>query len=65
MQLELDHPAAGKVAGVASPIRLSQTPVEYQQAPPLLGQHTEDVLSRLLALDATAITQLRNDGIIV
>ena len=64
MQLELDHPAAGKVAGVASPIRLSQTPVEYQQAPPLLGQHTEDVLSRLLALDATAITQLRNDGII-
>jgi len=65
MELELDHPAAGKVAGVASPIRLSQTPVEYQQAPPLLGQHTEDVLSRLLALDATAITQLRNDGIIV
>jgi glutaryl-CoA transferase len=65
MQLELDHSAAGKVAGVASPIRLSQTPVEYQQAPPLLGQHTEDVLSRLLALDATAITQLRNDGIIV
>jgi len=64
MQLELDHPAAGKVAGVASPIRLSQTPVEYQQAPPLLGQHTEDVLSRLLALDTAAITQLRNDGIV-
>jgi crotonobetainyl-CoA:carnitine CoA-transferase CaiB-like acyl-CoA transferase len=64
MQLELDHPAAGKVAGVASPIRLSQTPVEYQQAPPLLGQHTEDVLSRLLALDATAIAQLRKDGIV-
>jgi crotonobetainyl-CoA:carnitine CoA-transferase CaiB-like acyl-CoA transferase len=64
MQLELDHPAAGKVAGVASPIRLSQTPIEYQQAPPMLGQHTDDVLSRLLALDAAAIAQLRNDGII-
>jgi crotonobetainyl-CoA:carnitine CoA-transferase CaiB-like acyl-CoA transferase len=64
MQLELDHPAAGKVAGVASPIRLSQTPIEYRQAPPMLGQHTDDVLSRLLALDAAAIAQLRNDGII-
>jgi crotonobetainyl-CoA:carnitine CoA-transferase CaiB-like acyl-CoA transferase len=64
MQLELDHPAAGKVASVANPIRLSQTPVEYQQAPPLLGQHTDEVLNRLLALDAAAIAQLRNDGII-
>ena len=64
MQLELDHPAAGKVASVASPIRLSQTPVEYQQAPPLLGQHTEDVLSRLLELDTAAIARLSNDGII-
>jgi crotonobetainyl-CoA:carnitine CoA-transferase CaiB-like acyl-CoA transferase len=64
MQLELDHPAAGKVASVANPIRMSQTPVEYQQAPPLLGQHTDEVLNRLLALDAAAIAQLRNDGII-
>jgi crotonobetainyl-CoA:carnitine CoA-transferase CaiB-like acyl-CoA transferase len=64
MQLELDHPAAGKVAGVASPIRLSLTPIEYQQAPPMLGQHTDDVLSRMLALDATTIAQLRNDGIV-
>jgi crotonobetainyl-CoA:carnitine CoA-transferase CaiB-like acyl-CoA transferase len=64
MQLQLEHAAAGKVASVANPIRLSQTPVEYQQAPPLLGQHTDDVLSRLLALDAAAIAQLRNDGII-
>jgi crotonobetainyl-CoA:carnitine CoA-transferase CaiB-like acyl-CoA transferase len=64
MQLELDHPTAGKVASVASPIRLSQTPIEYQQAPPLLGQHTDDVLSRLLTLDNAAITRLRNDGIV-
>jgi crotonobetainyl-CoA:carnitine CoA-transferase CaiB-like acyl-CoA transferase len=64
MQLELDHPTAGKVASVANPIRLSQTPVEYQQAPPLLGEHTDDVLSRLLALDAAAIARLRNDGIV-
>ena len=64
MQLELDHPAAGRVAGVANPIRLSQTPIEYQQAPPMLGQHTDEVLSRLLGLNAAAMAQLRNDGIV-
>ena len=64
MQLELDHPAAGKVASVANPIRLSQTPVEYRQAPPVLGEHTDDVLSGLLKLDAAAIGELREEGII-
>ena len=64
MQLELDHPVAGKVASVASPIRLSQTPVEYRQAPPVLGEHTDDVLSRLLKLNASAIGELREQGII-
>ena len=64
MQLELDHPLAGKVASVANPIRLSQTPVEYRQSPPVLGEHTDDVLSRLLKLDAAAIGELRERGII-
>ena len=64
MRLELDHPVAGKVASVANPIRLSQSPIEYRQAPPVLGEHTDDVLSRLLKLDATAIGELRERGII-
>jgi len=64
LQLELEHPVAGKVASVANPIRLSQTPIEYDQAPPLLGQHTDAVLQRILDLDADAITDLRNNAII-
>ena len=64
IQMQLDHPAAGQVASVANPIRLSQTPIEYQQAPPLLGQHTDEVLNRLLELDTAAIAQLRHDSII-
>ncbi len=64
LQLELEHPLAGSVASVANPIRLSQTPIEYRQAPPLLGQHTDEVLGRLLSLDAMALTQLRAEGII-
>ena len=64
LQLELEHPVAGKVASVANPIRLSQTPIEYDQSPPLLGQHTDAVLQRILNLDADAITDLRNNAII-
>ena len=64
MQLELDHPVAGKVVSVGNPIKLSETPVSYEKAPPTLGQHTEAVLSDLLGLNSEQIKQLRTDGII-
>ena len=64
MQLQLDHPASGKVASVANPIRFSHTAVEYHRAPPLLGQHTDDVLNRILELDTQSLTRLRDEGVI-
>jgi len=64
MQLELDHPVAGKVASVANPIKLSDTPVEYQQAPPMLGEHTNTVLSSLLGLSDQDLDLLRSRGVI-
>ncbi|MBI2719106.1 MAG: CoA transferase [Rhizobiales bacterium] len=48
MKIELPHPHAGSLPLVASPLRLSRTPVEYRRAPPLLGADTESVLSELL-----------------
>ena len=63
LQLSLDHPL-GKVASVANPIRLSSTPIEYDRAPPLLGQHTREVLSSLLGLDQSALQQLADDSVI-
>ena len=64
LQLELEHPTAGRVASVANPIKLSQTPIEYERSPPLLGQHTDEVLGRLLNLDADAIARLRAAAVI-
>jgi len=64
MQLQLNHPTAGKVPSVANPIRLSETPMTYDKAPPTLGQHTEQVLSELLELDSAQIDQLITDRII-
>ena len=62
--IELEHPTAGSVASVANPILMSQTPIEYERAPPLLGQHTDEVLAGVLELDAEAIASLRAGEII-
>jgi len=64
IKVELDHPVAGRLPTVASPMRFSATPVEYKLAPPVLGQHTEEVLRGLLKLDDAAIARLRAEGTI-
>ena len=64
IKVELDHPVAGRLPTVASPMRFSATPVEYKLAPPVLGQHTEEILRGLLQLDDAAIAKLRADGTI-
>lgn len=58
LKRDLPHPLAGHAPSVANPIRLSETPVTYRHAPPLLGQHTDEVLQSLLGLDAAGIAQL-------
>ena len=61
---ELDHPVAGKLPTVASPMRFSATPVEYRLAPPVLGQHTDEVLKGLLGKSDADIASLRAEGIV-
>jgi crotonobetainyl-CoA:carnitine CoA-transferase CaiB-like acyl-CoA transferase len=52
-----------KVQLVASPMRFSETPVEYRLAPPALGQHTDEVLRGIGKSDAE-IARLRAEGVI-
>ena len=62
----VDMPHAATEAGVkviANPVRLSETPADYRRPPPTLGQHTEDVLSRL-GMDPAQLAALRRDGVI-
>jgi crotonobetainyl-CoA:carnitine CoA-transferase CaiB-like acyl-CoA transferase len=63
IKIELDHPVAGKMPLVASPMRFSGTPIEHRLAPPTLGQHTDEVLRAAGRSDAD-IAKLRADGII-
>jgi len=58
MKRELPHPAAGTVPMAASPLKFSGSPVEYRRAPPMLGEHTEQVLSEKLGLSAEEIQAL-------
>jgi formyl-CoA transferase len=64
LRFELQHPSAGKVALTRSPMRFSGTPVEHDVPPPTLGQHTDEVLKKVLAKSEAEIARLRSDSII-
>jgi len=64
MRVDLAHPLAGKVPQVASPIRLSSTALGIERPPPLLGEHTAEVLRDLLTLPEDAIADLAARGVI-
>jgi crotonobetainyl-CoA:carnitine CoA-transferase CaiB-like acyl-CoA transferase len=64
MKIELDHPTAGRVPLVASPMRFSATPLEYRNPPPVLGQHTDEILRGMLNMNDGDIAQLRAEKVI-
>lgn len=64
LKLALRHPVTGDVPSVANPLRLSETPVAYRSAPPLLGEHNGEVLRDWLGLKADAIEALTEKGIL-
>jgi len=64
LQQELGHPRIGRVPIVANPIRMSQSPVEYRLAPPLLGEHTRHVLRDIIGLPEAEIEALLADEVI-
>jgi crotonobetainyl-CoA:carnitine CoA-transferase CaiB-like acyl-CoA transferase len=63
MVIEMDHPATGSkpMKLIANPIKLSVTPPTYRKPPPLLGQHTDEVLQEA-GLSADEIAKLKEDG---
>ncbi len=64
LRVDIPHPLGGVAPVVASPLRLSKTPVEYRLAPPTLGQHTEEVLKDLLGKSQADVDRLKSRGIV-
>ena len=63
MTVPMAHPLSDRLQVVANPIKLSATPVQYRRPPPLLGQHTEELLAEA-GLSSAEIQALREQGVI-
>ncbi|HET6606042.1 MAG TPA: formyl-CoA transferase [Rhodopila sp.] len=63
MILDIDYPTRGTYQTVGCPIKLSDSPVEVTR-PPLLGEHSTDVLAELCGLDADSVARLKGSGVI-
>lgn len=64
MIVQMPHPTLGTVRLAGTPLNLSETPAQMRLSPPLLGEHTDAILSHLLALDDHAIAELHRDGVV-
>lgn len=60
----VEHPTIGALQVIGTPFKFSATPTSVRRAPPLLGQHTEEVLCRELGLSGQRIAELRAEKII-
>ena len=63
MTATVEHPLAGTVELVASPMKLSATPVQQRRPPPLLGEHTDEVLAEI-GLGVEQVAELRRQGVV-
>ena len=64
MMVSLAHPKAGSIRVMGVPVRLHDTPGGAQAAPPLLGQHTDEVLTKLLRMPRARVEKLRAAGVV-
>jgi crotonobetainyl-CoA:carnitine CoA-transferase CaiB-like acyl-CoA transferase len=63
MRMDLPHPTSGTVPSVANPMKFREAPIEYRNAPPLLGADSDAIL-RELGLDDAEIAKLREQGVV-
>ena len=64
MQIEMEHPLSGKIAAVANPLNFSRNEIQYRKSPPTHGADTGRILSTVLGLGETEVSQLREKGVI-
>ena len=63
MIVDVDFPARGTYQTVGCPVKLSDSPVDVTR-PPLLGEHTQELLAALCGVDPDEVKRLREDGVV-
>ncbi|WP_456300181.1 CaiB/BaiF CoA transferase family protein [Roseococcus microcysteis] len=64
MRVKMPHASGQEIEVIANPVKLSATPPDYRVPPPVLGQHTEEVLRGLLGMEAAEVAALKEKGIL-
>jgi crotonobetainyl-CoA:carnitine CoA-transferase CaiB-like acyl-CoA transferase len=66
MVIEMDHPATGGKPAklIASPLKLSETPVSYRRSPPMIGEHTQELLGEFLGMGSAEVAALNERGVV-
>ncbi len=64
MLLHIQHPTAGEITQIGIPMMFSDTNPEVRSPPPTLGEHSNEVLGKLLGYDKRRIAELRNEGVV-
>jgi len=64
MLIEVEHPTAGTVRMAGLPVKFSATPASVRLAPPLLGQHRQEILRSWIQMEDSEIADLQNEGVI-
>ena len=64
MVKEIEHPACGPMKLVNTPVKFSHSDPSIRTPPPLLGQHTDEVLREIIGMSDTDIRALKDEGIV-
>jgi crotonobetainyl-CoA:carnitine CoA-transferase CaiB-like acyl-CoA transferase len=64
MVQEMDHPSAGRIRVTGLPVKLDRSPGDLRRPPPMLGEHTEEVLQEIVGMSRDEVRQLREDEVV-
>ncbi len=64
MVKEVEHPTCGPLKLINTPVKYSYSEPSIRMPPPLLGQHTDEILSSIVGMDDAEIKALRDEGVV-